>query len=193
MSKVQTVDNTKKQLGFLFIIFCKENDVEKVKCCIKLGVNVNTVSEDGNWSGLTIAAHKSYTKLMDLLLSQPGIDVNLATTTEHSTWGKWTPLMNACYFGNHEIVGKLLSQVPDVNILYKDRNGDTALHLAARWGHSECLAELAKVPGLDWNCRGYRGWTPLKSSKLEVVRQLVPKVDVTITDRNGANLEKIAR
>ena len=81
--------------------------MEKVNYCIKLGVDVNTVSEDREWSGLTIAAHKKFPHLLDLLLSQPGIDVNLTTTesvTQKKNWGNWTPLMFACAAGYHEIV-----------------------------------------------------------------------------------------
>ena len=56
---------------------------------------------------------------------------------------------------------------------------------------------LLQRPGVDLNAKDASGDTAvlwaLKNSKLEVVRQLVPRVDVTITDRNGDNLEKIAR
>ena len=53
------------------------------------GVYVNTVGAvesvrvasvgGATWSGLTIAAMMDYRELLDLLLSQPGIDVNLPT------------------------------------------------------------------------------------------------------------------
>ena len=84
MSKAQTADNTEQKLGFHFITFCQENDVEKVNYCIKLGVNVNTVSEDGVLSGLTIASMENFPELLELLLSQPDIDVNLTTLEDFS-------------------------------------------------------------------------------------------------------------
>ena len=40
-----------------FLQHCEENNLEKVTDCFSRGVDVNTVSEDGHWSGLTIAAH----------------------------------------------------------------------------------------------------------------------------------------
>ena len=43
-----------------FIQHCLDNDLEKVKDCLSSGVDVNTVSEDGRWSGLTIAAHYNF-------------------------------------------------------------------------------------------------------------------------------------
>ena len=76
---IMTQNTSDKKLSYLFITSCEENNIKKVEACITLGVDVNTVSEDGTWSGLTIAAHKNYIKLLDLLLSQPAIDVNLAT------------------------------------------------------------------------------------------------------------------
>ena len=176
-------DNTEKKLGFLFITFCQENDVEKVNCCIKLGVNVNTVSEDGEWSGLTIAAHKNYSELLDLLLSQPGIDVNL--TPRNWMTRTRTPLMIACEAGHHGIVRRLL-QVPGINITHKNSTGHTALHMAAINGRSACLEELAKVPGLDWNCKSNEGWTPLHTALYDgypdCVRIIVsqPGVDFTV-------------
>ena len=38
-----------------FIQHCLDNDLEKVKDCLSSGVDVNTVSEDGRWSGRIIA------------------------------------------------------------------------------------------------------------------------------------------
>ena len=115
LSKVKTGDNSDNKLSFLFITSCQENELDGVKACLLLKVNVNTVSEDGKWSGLTIAAHKKFPQLLDLLLSQPGIDVNLATVAESVTgrsWGNWTPLLFACQAGHQEMVRRLLLQAP---------------------------------------------------------------------------------
>ena len=43
-------------LESLFIQHCRNNNLERVRICISRGVDVNTVSEDGRWSGLIIAA-----------------------------------------------------------------------------------------------------------------------------------------
>ena len=56
----------------LFLEACQNNDLDRVKAGLTLDVDVNTVSEDGQWSGLTLAARKNYPHLLDLLLSQPG-------------------------------------------------------------------------------------------------------------------------
>ena len=83
-----------------FINACKESDLENVKNCLERGVDVNTVSEIGPEeervavSGLTIAAGKGHLDLLDLLLSQPGINVNLSLC-----YGELTLLM----FAHHGI------------------------------------------------------------------------------------------
>ena len=59
---------------------------------------------------MTIAAHKNYSKLLDILLGAPGINVNLATLTEIEWCGSFTPLMIACDEQNPEIVKKLSKQ-----------------------------------------------------------------------------------
>ena len=83
-------------LNVRFLKSCAENDLEDVKDCLEEGVYVNTVgavesvrvpSEGGaTWSGLTIAAWKDYRDLLDLLLSHPGIDVNLPTEPYYSEY-----------------------------------------------------------------------------------------------------------
>ena len=41
-----------------FLKYCKSNNLDKVTDCLSRGVDVNTVSEDGCWSGLTLAAEE---------------------------------------------------------------------------------------------------------------------------------------
>ena len=62
-----------------FLKYCQENNLRKVRESLSRGVDVNTVSENGRWSGLTIAAHKNYPELLDILLSQPDIKINQTT------------------------------------------------------------------------------------------------------------------
>ena len=137
-----------------FLKSCEKNDLEDVKNCLDAGVDANTVSEQdeegftATWSGLTIAAKKGYPDLLALLLSQPGIDVNIQTNHYYYVCPDWTPLMFTCHEDNHEIVKRLL-QVPGVNINHKDDADWTAQHEAAAGGHSECLKELAKMPGVE--------------------------------------------
>ena len=54
-----------------------DNNLEGVTDCLSHGVDVNTVSEDGKWSGLTIAAKKNYPELLEILLSHPKIKIQM--------------------------------------------------------------------------------------------------------------------
>ena len=185
-------------LNGLFLGACQNNDLDKVKACILLGVDVNIVVQSSSfeqWTGLTIAAKKNYPELLDLLLSQPSVDVDLGTTIEIGLID-WTPLMIACRAGHHEVVRRLL-QVPGISILQEDSFGDTALHWAAREGHSECLKELAMVPGLDWNHKDVDGRTPLCTAIYghpDSVRIIVaqPGVDFSVKTINGTTLAEAA-
>ena len=186
-----------------FLKSCEENDLEDVKNCLDAGVDVNTVSEEdeevftATWSGLTIAAKQGYSDLLELLLSQPGIDVNIQTNHYHYMCPDWTPLMFACHEGNHEILRKLL-QVPGVNVNHMDGSRWTAQHEAAAWGHSECLKELAKMPGVEWNGVGPNGRTPLfealYSSNPDCVRIILaqPGLDLTVKDEDDLSLTEAA-
>merc|ERR1712062_659495 len=65
-----------------FLRNCEENNLNRVTECLSRGVDVNTVSEDGHWSGLTIAARMNYPALVDILLSHPDIEINNTTTVD---------------------------------------------------------------------------------------------------------------
>ena len=182
----------------LFFKSCIRNDLQTARKCLNRGVNVNTVMRVlgcGKWSGLNIAAKGNYLELLDLLLSQPSVDVDLGTTIEIGLID-WTPLMIACRAGHHEVVRRLL-QVPGISILQEDSFGDTALHWAAREGHSACLKELAMVPGLDWNHKDVDGRTPLCTAIYghpDSVRIIVaqPGVDFSVKTINGTTLAEAA-
>ena len=181
-----------------FLNACWGSDLVNVKDCLEMGVDVNTVSEiyGHALSGLAVAAFKDYPELLDLLLSQPGINVNLPTRHSFIS-SEWTPLMFACQMGNHEIVRKLL-QMPGIDILYKDEDGWTALHVAAHWGSSKCLEELAKIPGVNWNCKDVDGQTPLYRALLcghpDFARIIAsqPRVDVAVKTNHGQTLAEAA-
>ena len=85
------------------IDYCWGNQLEEVKACLTLKVDVNTVSEDGRWSGLNIAAKKNNLELLEILLSHPDIKINNSGLNR-----RWTALMFACRRGNSAIVSRLV-------------------------------------------------------------------------------------
>ncbi|XP_067134797.1 putative ankyrin repeat protein RF_0381 [Centruroides vittatus] len=64
---------------------------------------------------------------------------------------------NAC-----AIVKRLLDKGSDVNA--QDPNGDTALHIAAGRGYTECVSILLKHPEIEINKQNLGGYTPLMCS-----------------------------
>ena len=77
-----------EKLAEEFIKHCENNNLDGMTDCLSHGVDVNTVSEDGRWSGLTIAADKNFLELLDFLLCHPQIKINL-TTKNNSTINKY--------------------------------------------------------------------------------------------------------
>ena len=135
----------------IFFESCENGNLEKVKACVTLGFNVNSVSPDGKETGLGIAAGKDNLELLEYLLSCSGVDVNKES-------GGYTPLMRACASGNDRIVRRL-SQVPGMLFNFQDSLGQTAAHSAADSGHwpfkskTECVRILSSVEAVDWNLR----------------------------------------
>ena len=98
-----------------FLKYCWENELEKVKVCLTRNVDVSTVSEDGCWSALTIAAYKNYLDLLNLLLSQPEININQTCTSAPDVTLPFefeiSALMIACTAGNSPIVFRLVKDL----------------------------------------------------------------------------------
>ena len=123
-----------------FLQHCRDNNIREVKDCLTQGTDVNTVSEDGRWSALTIAAHKSSPELLNILLSHPDIQINKTTRLRNGQ--NFTALMFACKAGITAIVSRLV-EVPGLDIMYQDRWGYTAALLAITMSQPECLRILA--------------------------------------------------
>ena len=128
---------------------------------LSLEVDVNTVSEDGEWSGLAIAAAENKLKLLNILLSHPGIEINKTVRKKvGELWYQLPPLMIACCSGNSDVVARLV-QARDLNINLQVEGGWTAAHQASYSGHSDIVRILAQSGKIDWNIRSRFGVTPL--------------------------------
>ena len=175
-----------------FLQYCHDNNLEEVTDCLTRGVDVNTVSEDGRWSGLTIAADRNYPELLEILLSQPDIKINHPVRDAEGV----TALMFACAAGNSAIVSRLV-QVPGLDINYLDENDDTAAHGASWHVHTDCLRILAETGIVNWNKRHkwVRGVsTPLSRALYRGFSDIVdiimeqPNIDYNVKTRNGETL-----
>ena len=83
--------------------------------------------------------------------------------------------------------------MPDINIVHKNGNGETALHLASKYSH-KCVQELAQVRGIDWNVKTNNGYTPLymalEEGNVEAVRTIIslPGIDFKAKTKEGKSL-----
>ena len=79
--------------------------------------------------GLHLSANSNNRDILDLLLSQGGVNVNM------SSYRKTTALMVACFRGHADIVRRL-SQVSGIDLNFTDSDGWTACHAAV---YKECV------------------------------------------------------
>ena len=55
---------------------CMDGKLEEVRLALQAGADPNTRGGSDNWTCLMVAIWKNYEELVDLLLAQPGIEVN---------------------------------------------------------------------------------------------------------------------
>ena len=188
-----------------YIKYCLENNLDKVKACLTLevDVNVNSVSEDADpfaesgdrlCSGLIIAAERNYLDLLDILLSHPNIDVN---QIRKNSGHQMTALMFACGAGHSDVVSKLVQQ-DGVDVNYQAESGYTAANSAAFNGHKECVRILARSGKVDWNKRDKKGAVPLywalDQDHSDIVDIIVkqPGMDYSVKTEAGLTLAHVA-
>ena len=82
-----------------FFEACKRNKLCKASCMLSHMPCVNVVSDDGQWSALTIAAYNNSLDVLEWLLTLPGIDVNQRSLASIYFDKKWTAIMFACRAG----------------------------------------------------------------------------------------------
>jgi uncharacterized protein len=75
-------------------------------------------------------------------------------------------------------------------------DGETALHMAAKWGDAEAVQVLV-ASGADINKRGEEGFTPLhyaaEQGHLDTVRCLISLGAANLQDRNGDTPSRLAK
>ena len=185
-----------------FLGYCFSGKLSEVSACLTLKADVNTKSEDGYWSALTIAVHMNNQELLEVLLSQTNIDVNLTSSqacTKSGNIYQWTPLMFACFWGNTDSVARL-AKVPRLSLNSRDNSGDSAAHKACEKGHTGCVKILAEagIGRVDWNKGNRRGETPLflavHGRHPDIVKIIVkqPNINYYFMYDNGQSLVEVA-
>ena len=122
------------------MIACLKGYAEIVSLLLKnrkIDLNINATDKKGQ-SGLTMAVLQGHFEIVRLLASEPNVKIGIADNQSK------TPFMYACQYGFEDMVAyflKLAESKKNFNLNAKDRDGNTAFHLA-------CLFEQDGVVNL---------------------------------------------
>ena len=195
-----------KNSGLLFLLFClasqlsygqtaeqvtdfakatKFDNVSEVKSLLSKGVNPNTVDTNGN-PMLLLAVKENSIQVIDLLLSNPKIDVDLSNKSGE------TPLMMASIQGNLPLVQTLVLK----NKAMVDQIGWTPLHYACAKGHLE-VTQFLISNGAIVDSVSLNATTPLmmavQSGNERLVKLLLDKgADLQLRNSQGLSAIDIA-
>lgn len=185
-----------KSLEELFVDAVKQNNLEKVRACITLGIDVNVRMDSSQCYGSALCmamdlAMDGQWEMLELFLAQPNINVNTGDD------GGMTALMIASGNGLEYIVRRL-SQVPGIDFNSRSNQGATAALYAVAQNELECVKLLSAIPGINWNIKSNDGLTPmslvLDHGRVEMLKILltIQSIDFGITDGQNRSIAQIA-
>ncbi len=145
------------------------NDPSVLAPILARGLDPNTVTSGPAGTAdplISLAIRNNADKVIDLLLTQPNIDLNAPNVLYE------TPLMLAIYNQKNDLAKKLIAKGASVN----NPGHWTPLHYAAASDNTEMVNYLIKR-GADINARTLRGITPLymaaRDGTLDTVKALL--------------------
>ncbi len=152
---------------------------DTVRFLLEKGADIKTVDDNG-WSALIWAAGLGQPESVKALLDAgAGLDVADKQTGD-------TPLLRAARTGKIESLKLIVDAKPDFTA--RNKNNQTALHLAAQSGVAEKVAILLAA-GIDPAAADLRGWTALdhamarttgdKTKLIELLKPVSPAPSVT--------------
>ena len=102
------------------------------------GIDINAVDDIQN-TALHIAAERGHTRMVELLLEHPEVQINIENHMG------WTPLCKAAFAGHVEVVRRLLAR-PELEVNLVDQDRQTPLFHAASTGNLETVRLLLSDP-----------------------------------------------
>ena len=129
---------------------CLNGKLEEVRAALARGEEVDQRGA-GGYTGLMMAAFSGHEAVVDLLLQQPGLDVNLVSGLDRGT-----ALHVACRGERAGILRKLLAH-PSLTCHNAVDNAGSPLMLAVKKNNVELVRELVAVKGVRLETRDRRG------------------------------------
>ena len=129
---------------------CSDGDLDGVRAALANGAGVNSRGGRGNYTCLMWAAYGQCEDVVNLLLQQPGIQVNARSQANR------TALHFACHYGSGRMVKRLLAH-PGIDLNVRGVNGQTPLMAAVAQDKEEVVKEMVAVQGVDITTRDAEG------------------------------------
>ena len=164
----------------------KFDDVSEVQSLLKAGISPNTLDSKGN-PMLIVAIRDKSTKVVDLLLSNPSINVNLSNKSGENA------LMMACFDGDLNTAQKMvLERKALVN-----KPGWSPIHYAATNGHLK-IVQFLMANGAQVNALSPSETTPLMmaigSGNEELIKYLLDNgADLSMRNHEGYTAIDVAQ
>ena len=135
--------HTVANLCYAYCTHIRGVNLEDVRRALRWGGTINESGYYGN-TALMFAVYYSQQDAVELLMSQAGLDVNIA----HEKFGS-TALHKACESNHFQALGMLLTH-PAVNSHnVKNCAGQTPLMVAIAENSIACIKELLEIDGVD--------------------------------------------
>ncbi|GIJ91861.1 hypothetical protein Asppvi_010836 [Aspergillus pseudoviridinutans] len=171
----------------------RQGDVKTVEWLLARPDIQGNASKQNEQSPLWLAARHGHIRVVQRLLEFQNIDINQG-------WGGYlSPLLAAIVAGHTDVVMRLLACGDRLDINAQTYQKESALSLAARYGHLQVVDAILRDPRTDRNSIDDQGrtalWWAAYEGQTTVVGRLLEDTDVQvgIKDHQGAGALEAAR
>ncbi|EFA2316170.1 ankyrin repeat domain-containing protein [Escherichia coli] len=184
---------TIKNLPADYLLAAQQGDIDKVKTCLALGVDINTCDRQGKTAITLASLYQQYACVQALI--DAGADINKQDQICSN------PFLISCLTGDLTLLRIILPAKPDLNCV--TRFGGVGLTPACEKGHLSIVKELLAHTEINVNQTNHVGWTPLLEAivlndggiKQQAIIQLLLEHGASphMTDKYGKTPLELAR